>query len=169
MYTYGKKCPSCNERDLHPAAPINTWLSRIPTCKRFICPKCHLGILYIFPFSIIKEQRSHQRHALPKNFLLRISGAVNSFARIRDISTEGVCFMHNYHNGGIPEPFYIVDLYNCDDGTSLEGLHVKMVDTSEELHAVGETAVFNTYHRGRFTNLNQVQKKVLASCIEKFK
>ena len=77
----------------------------------------------------------------------------------------GVCFAQQYNAAPITNRLIKLDLYNCNEGSSLEQLPVEVVATSEQILDINgiKTTILNT--RARFVDLNQAQKKVLFSCL----
>ena len=167
MITYTKKCPGCGSKRSAPRPPPTSWIASLPFATTFSCQECHQQYVYVFPFSIAIaiENRRHPRSELPVYFLLRIRGPQNQYTRIANISPGGIAFTQ--HTQAVPAGtgFLVVDLYNCNDGSSLESLTAEVVATCEQrLDIQGrKTSLFK--NSARFTHLNQAQKKVLSTCI----
>ena len=167
MIVFGKKCPACGEKRLlaRPPASQAAWL---PTAKTFACGDCQQQMIYLFPFSFGIENRHHARKRLPPFFLIRISGRTNQYARIKNISEAGICFTYNYNAAPLADRFLMLDIYNCNDGSSLEQLPTEIITTSEQLFDINgaKTTVLNSC--ARFVRLNQAQKKILSACIAQY-
>ena len=166
MITFGRKCPACGSRHLVSAA--GTFRpSAFPITKRCACADCGQQMVCLPGFSRTIEHRHHLRQRLPPFFLVRLPGQTARFARIRNISEDGICFVSPAEQ--TPPPGRILlDLYNCNDGSSLELLPAEIVATREShLDSNGiSTAVINSC--ARFTSLNRAQKKVLRACIARY-
>ena len=59
----------------------------------------------------------------------------------------------------------MLDLYNCNDGSSLEQLPAEIVATTEQILDIKGVKSTVCNNSARFVDLNQAQKKVLHSCI----
>ena len=167
MMVLGKKCPACGGNQLS-VKSSTAKIAAVPGAKTFMCTECKQQIVNLFSFSIGVENRNYVRKKLPPNILVRIQGSSDQFARIKNISEGGICFDHHYGADPINSRFLFLDLYNCNDGTSLEQLSAEIVATSEQLldiNGIKSTVLNNS---ARFVNLNQAQKKVLFSCINQY-
>ena len=120
--------------------------------------------LFVPPFHRGRKPAFCPKTAAPF-FLIRIPGLANQYARIKNISEGGVCFAQQYNAAPITDRLIKLDLYNCNEGSSLEQLPVEVVATSEQILDINgiKTTILNT--RARFVDLNQAQKKVLFSCL----
>ena len=166
MMVFGKKCPACGGGNLI-ARPPNSRLAALPTARSYACADCPQQIVRLFPCAIGVEQRHFPRRRLPAFFLIRIP-ATNQYARIRNISEGGLCFDLHRQAPPLPRRFFRLDLYNCNDGSSLELLPAEIVATAEQSL---ETNGFTTTIRNncaRFINLSQAQRKVLAGCLGRY-
>lgn len=167
MMMFGRKCPVCGNRQLATRPPVNepAWL---PAAQSLICEHCCQPLLYCLGISLGVERRHADRKQLPANFLVRISGRTNQFARISNISPGGICF--DMHYSAPPPSGYclMLDLYNCNDGSSLEQLAAEIVATCEQMLDINgiKTTVYK--QSARFVHLNQAQKKILFSCIQQY-
>lgn len=135
-----------------------------------MCGHCSQPLYYCLGFSFGVERRHADRKQLPAHFLVRIAGRANpnQFARINNISKGGICFGTQY---GTPPPSgscLLLDLYNCNDGSSLEQLAAEIVATCEQVLDINgfRTTVYTQC--ARFIHLNQAQKKILFSCIQQY-
>ena len=165
MIVLGKKCPACASNRLS-ARETTSRLTAIPGVETCMCMECKQQILVFFSFSMSVEHRNSARKKLPPYMLVRLPGQFNQFARIKNISEGGICF--DQHCGATPPDSgsFLLDLYNCNDGSSLEQLPAKIVASYEQqldINGVRSTVVNNC---ARFVQLNQAQKKVLCSCID---
>jgi hypothetical protein len=162
--TYTKKCPGCGSKRSAPRPPTS-WMASLPFVSTFSCQECRQQFVYVFPFSIAIENRRYPRSKLPVYFLLRVRGPQNQYTRIANISPGGIAFTHHTNTVPAGTRFLVVDLYNCNDGSSLESLTAEVVATSEQrLDIQGrKTSLFT--NSARFIHLNQAQKKVLSTCI----
>jgi PilZ domain len=151
MIVFGKKCPSCGRKQLK---------ARSSNASLFKCEDCQKQFLFLFLFSMSREHRLHVRKKLPPYFLVRIPGdTYHQYVSIKDISEGGICFSHS--EVSFPGKFFMLDLYNCNDGSSLERLPVEIVATSPHDATIAS-------NRARFVNLNHPQKKILSACIAQY-
>lgn len=167
MMVFGKKCPACGGERLG-ARHSGSWITALPTARAYACTDCRQPLIFLFPFSIAQENRNFIRKQLPPFFLVRIPGVANQYARIKDISEGGLCFNQQYNAAPITTRFFKLDLYNCNDGSSLEQLPTEIVATSEQLLDINgmKTTILNM--SARFVDLNQAQKKVLLTCLAQY-
>ena len=167
MITLGRKCPACGSRHVV-AASGSARAGAFPLARRCACADCGQQMVCLPGFSRTIEHRHHPRQRLPPFFLVRLPGQTTTrFARIRDLSEGGICFVSPAEH--TPPPGRILlDLYNCNDGSSLELLPAEIVATREShLDSNGvSTTVINSC--ARFTSLNRAQKKVLRACIARY-
>jgi hypothetical protein len=165
MITLTKKCPHCGSKRFTPRTP-SPWTALLPFIKTFSCQDCCQLFRYFFPIAVAFENRGHPRSELPINFLLRIQGLRNQYARITNISPGGLSFTH-HNNLVLPDTrLLMVDLYDCNNGSSLESLQLEVVFTSEQQVDRQGTKISVFQNSARFIHLNQAQKKVLATCIQ---
>lgn len=164
MMVLGKKCPACGGNQLVAKESVSR-IAALPGAKAFMCADCNQQILLVLGVAISTEHRHFERKKMPPYILIRIPGPNSQFARITNISEGGVCF---YQQIGADMPFsrfLMLDLYNCNDGSSLEQLPAEIVATTEHIqdnNGIKSTVLSNC---ARFVDLNQAQKKVLHSCI----
>ncbi|MDY0391388.1 PilZ domain-containing protein [Desulfobulbus oligotrophicus] len=167
MFVFGSKCPSCRGTDVtaRPAASGFAWL---PVIRSYGCTRCRQQFFTFFFVSISREHRRFPRKHLPAFFLARISGKDQQYARIKNISEDGISFDQHYNAPPLGSNELTVDLYNCNDGSSLEQLPTEILAITEYLLDTNgiKTTVLN--YSCRFTNLTQAQKKVLRSCLNQF-
>ena len=166
MITFGKRCPACGSRRLVSAAGGGR-PPAFPTTKHCACADCGQQLICLPGCCSTIEHRHHHRRQMPPFFLVRIPGPPNRFARIRNISEGGICFASP--DGATPAPGrFFLDLYNCNDGSSLELLPAEIVASPVlpvETNGIRTTALNSC---ARFTNLNRAQKKVLRACIARY-
>ncbi len=167
MIVFGKKCPACGGKRLL-ARPLVSRAALLPTAKAFSCRDCRQQMIFLFLLTFGIENRHHPRKKLPPFFLIRIPGPTKQYARIKNISEAGICFDYNYNAAPIASRFLLLDLYNCNDGSSLEQLPAEIIATSEQMLDINgmKTTVLNNC--ARFVNLNQAQKKILSTCIDQY-
>lgn len=166
MISFGRKCPACGSRRVV-AASGSARARAFPLARRCACADCGQQMVCLPGLSRTIEHRHHPRQRLPPFFLVRLPGQTTRFARIRDLSEGGICFVSPA--GQTPPPGrFLLDLYNCNDGSSLELLSAEIVATREShLDSDGvSTTVINSC--ARFTSLNRAQKKVLRACIARY-
>ncbi|MDR2549956.1 MAG: PilZ domain-containing protein [Desulfobulbus sp.] len=166
MVVFGRKCPACGGKNLIDRSP-NSWLATLPTARSCACANCHQQLVLLATFAIGVEQRRFPRLQLPSFFLVRIP-ATNQYARIKNISEGGLCFDLDYNALPLTRRSLRLDLYNCNDGSSLEQIPAEIVATSEQIVENNgfKTTVLNNC--ARFVNLNQAQRKVLANCLVQY-
>lgn len=167
MLVFGKKCPACGSSELIAKSGASRQAA-LPVGRPFSCSDCRQQLVYVFPVSIAIDHRQWARRQLPPYFLIRIPGRTDQYARIRNISEGGVCFDHHYNSAPLGGRSVVLDLYNCNDGSSLEQLPAEIVASNEQLLEVNgfKTTVFNTC--ARFRKLSQAQRKVLVHCIQQY-
>ncbi len=164
MIVFGKKCPVCRGKQIT-ARPSASRIALFPAANAFLCNDCHQQLVFLGLCSIGMEHRHYARKKLPPNFLIHISGQNDQYAKIKNISEGGICFNHHYNAAPIANRFVMLNLYNCNDGSSLEQLPTEIVTTSEQALEINgiKTKVVNNC--ARFVDLNQTQRKVLLTCI----
>nr|WP_321466913.1 PilZ domain-containing protein [uncultured Desulfobulbus sp.] len=167
MMVLGKKCPSCGGRHLTARPPVAR-LATFPTARAYACSDCRQQLVFLFPFSIGVENRQNARKLMPPFFLVRISGTKNQYARINNLSEGGMCFQQQYNAPPLPGPKLMLDLYNCNDGSSLEQLPAEIVATNERLQDQNGHKSTNVNYSARFVHLSQAQRKILSSCLEQY-
>ncbi|MDD2465038.1 MAG: PilZ domain-containing protein [Desulfobulbus sp.] len=167
MMVLGKKCPSCGGRQLLNRPPVAR-LAAFPTARAYACSDCQQQLIFLFPFSIGVENRHNVRKQMPPFFLVRISGSNNQYARINNLSEGGMCFQQQYNAPPLPGPRLLLDLYNCNDGSSLEQLPAEIVATNERLQEQNGHQSTNVSYSARFMHLNQAQRKVLTNCLKQY-
>ncbi len=167
MMVFGKKCPACGGKQLT-ARPSASRIAALPTANAYSCSNCRQPLMFLCLFSIGIENRQHARKKMPPFFLVRITGRTNQYARIKNISEGGLCFDHQYSAGPLNSRLLMVDLFNCNEGSSLEQLPARIVATSEQLLDINgiKTTVLN--YCAQFVNLNQAQRKVLHTCLAQY-
>ena len=164
MMVFGKKCPACGGNQLL-AKESAARITALPGAKAFMCADCNQQILLVLGVAIGTEHRNFERKKMSPYILVRIPGPSSQFARITNISEGGVCF---YQQIGADIPFsrfLMLDLYNCNDGSSLEQLPAEIVATTEQILDIKGVKSTVCNNSARFVDLNQAQKKVLHSCI----
>ncbi len=164
---FGKRCPACGGKQLTIKPSVSRFAS-LPMTQAFSCRDCRQQMIFLFPFSFCIENRQHARKKLPPFFLIRISGQANRYAKIKNISEAGICFDRNYNAAPLSGGFLMLDLYNCNDGSSLEQLPAEIIATSEQLldqNGIKATVLNNC---ARFVHLNQAQRKILRTCIAQY-
>jgi hypothetical protein len=167
MMVFGKKCPTCGEKKLIARPPIS-WIAALPTAQTYACVGCLQQLIYLFPVSIGVENRHFARKRLPPFFLVRISGGTNQYARIKNISEGGICFDQHYSAAPLADRHIKLDLYNCNDGSSLEQLPAKIVASSEQILDFNGIKTTMLNMSVKFIDLNQAQKKVLLTCLTQY-
>ncbi|WP_319589228.1 PilZ domain-containing protein [uncultured Desulfobulbus sp.] len=167
MMVFGKKCPACGGVRLIARPPVSR-IATLPTARSYACADCQQQLIFLFPFSIGVENRHFARKQLPSFFLVRIPGGTNQYARIKNISEGGLCFDQHYNAAPISHRFFKLDLYNCNDGASLEQLPAEIVATSEQLLEVNGIKSTILNNSARFIDLNQAQIKVLRTCLTQY-
>ncbi len=166
MLTLEKKCPACGSRDLT-RRTRSGHLAALPFAQCYACTACRQQIVYLYGLSVAVENRHSTRTQLPPNFIVRIHGGNDRFARIKNISEGGICFDRHIGADAISR-FLLLDIFNCSDGTSLDGLPAEIVATSSQALTIRgiQTTVYNNC--ARFVHLNKAQQKVLNFCIGRY-
>jgi len=130
MMVFGRKCPFCGGRHLTERPPV-TRLATVPTARTYACSDCRQQMDFLFPFSIGIENRHGVRRKMPPFFLVRISDTNRQYARIKNLGEGGMCFQQPHNAPPLPGPRLMLDLFNCNDGSSLEQLPAEIVATNE--------------------------------------
>ena len=167
MMVLGKKCPSCGGRHLTKRPPVAR-LATLPTARAYACAECRQQMVFLFPFSVGVDNRHSLRKQMPAFFLVRISGSKDQYARINNLSEGGMCFQQQYNAPPLPGPQLMLDLYNCNDGSSLEQLPAEIVATNDGFQEQDGQKSSNIKYSARFTHLSHAQRKVLSSCLEQY-
>lgn len=167
MMAIGKKCPACGGTKLIARQPAS-WAAALPLARAYACAACLQQIVYLFPVAIGVENRQFARKRLPPFFLVRISGGTNQYARIKNIGEGGLCFDQHYNAAPLTDRNVRLDLYNCNDGSSLEQLSAEIVASSEQILDVNGIKTTMLNMNAKFVDLNQAQKKVLLSCLSQY-
>lgn len=162
---FRKRCPTCGGRQLV-ARPQPA--SGLPTAPTYACVECRRLLRFYFLFSVSAEQRRFPRRRLPSFFLVRMADTAHQYARIKNISEGGLCFDQHYHAAPLATRRFTVDLFNCNDGSSLEQLPAEIVATCEQLFDVNGVKTTVVNHRVRFVRLNRAQRKVLHLCLAQY-
>lgn len=167
MKVFGKKCPACGGRQLTKRRETG-WLAAFPTAHTYACTDCHQPLVYLCGISVAIENRKSNRKRMPPFFLVRINGADSQYAQINNISEGGLCFRQQYNAAPFSSPLLLLDLFNCNDGSSLEQLPGEIVAANEQLKELNgrKTTIIN--YSLRFKGLSQAQRKVLATCVHQF-
>jgi len=160
----GKKCPACGGKRLTARSPISR-LAALPIARSYACADCHQQMVALFPFSIGVEHRHFARKRLPSFFLARIPGSTNRYVQIKNISEGGICLHQHADAVPVAGRFFRLDLYNCNDGSSLEQLPAEIVATSKQILEINGIKTSILSHCARFVGLNQAQKKILHTCL----
>lgn len=167
MAVFGKKCPTCGGTELI-VRPPTSWINAIPLVQAYSCAACRQQLVTLLFYSIGVDHRHFPRKHLPPFFLARIPGECDQYVRIKNISEGGLSFDQHYNAAPFGTTVLTIDLYNCNDGSSLEQLPTEIVATTEHILDINgyKTTILN--HCARFVNLNQAQKKVLRSCLDQY-
>ena len=167
MVAFGKKCPACGGKNLI-GRSSNARLAALPTAQPRACTDCDQQLVLLFAFVAIGvEQRHLLRKRMPPFFIVRIP-ATNQHVRIKNISEGGLCIVQHPKAPPIPNRFLQLDIFNCNNGTSLEQITAEIITTTEQIvESCGfKTTVINNC--ARFVNLNQAQRKVIATCLGQY-
>ncbi len=105
---------------------------------------------------------------MPSNLLVRLHGEREQFARILDISQDGVCFSYDHDLQKLAGRRFKIDIYDCKQGTYLEGLPVRIVSNIIEVQNTGGQPRSILRNGGRFERLSRAQKKLLARLIASY-
>jgi|GEM_PF-934681 len=165
MVCLGKKCPACGSTQMR-SRDKRSWIEGTALASPAVCQHCGQRLITFGLCTFAAENRQHLRYALPGSLLLRLPGPPPQFARIKNISHGGICF-DNPSCCLSSKQTLRVDIYNCNNGTVIEQLPVEIISTHEETNDIlpDRPPVFTK--GARFLNLTQVQKKLLADCIQK--
>ncbi|MCL1981218.1 MAG: PilZ domain-containing protein [Proteobacteria bacterium] len=167
MMAFGRKCPACGGKNLIDRTSTS-WLATLPTVRPSACADCRQHLVLLAAFAIgSKEQRHSLRARMPPFFLIRIP-ATNQYARIQNISEGGLCFDLDHKARPLTSHLLELDIFNCSNNTTLERIPAELVSTTEQVveNKCFKTRILN--NRTRFVNLNQAQRKVLATCMQQY-
>ena len=164
MYVFGRKCPRCKGRDLSPLT-LQPWMDSFPAARHYHCRTCSQDILSFFPISVLLEKRTSERFKMPNNLLIRLKGQHEQFARIHDLSENGLRFSYNYDSQKFADTALEVDLYNCEQGTSLERLPIRVLSSTFETRKIGDSPTTIVWQGACFGQLNRAQKTILKNYI----
>ncbi|PIE56728.1 MAG: hypothetical protein CSA34_01805 [Desulfobulbus propionicus] len=163
MIVFGKKCPQCGKTALKKQE--NSTAGREKN-GRYLCDICHRSIRYRWPCSFDDDQRREPRHALPTKFLMRIHDTQPHYGRITNISRGGVGFLCKADTDLSPGALLEVDLYNCENGRSLEKLPAKIVSTKIQGNKEVQDSRQSRRSSASFLELNDDQQELLDLCIK---
>ncbi|HEB70594.1 MAG TPA: hypothetical protein ENI88_13405 [Desulfobulbus sp.] len=164
---FGKKCPRCKTSDCRPQHS-RTWPNQVPGVQTFTCSKCKQDFFYIPPCSILIDKRISERVAPPNTLLVRIKGERQQFAKIEDISMEGIGFSYDLDLQKFAQENFTIDLYNCKQGTFLKNLPVEVVSSRVSVQEIAGQQVTILRNGARFGRLNRIQEKILKDFVEGF-
>ncbi len=166
-FIVGKKCPHCQSGNFL-ALYNRSWPCHLPGVHYFTCVDCHQDFFYLFPLSITREKRNCQRTKAPPTLLARIRGHRPQFARIDDISLEGIGFSYDLDVQKFARDNFSIDLYDCNRGTYLENIPVQVVSSRVRIESIGGQPAAILRNGVRFKHLNNAQKKILENLIRDF-
>jgi len=164
---FGKKCPRCKTSDCRPLLN-KAWPGNLPGVQNFTCSKCKQDFYYIPPCSILIDKRISERVAPPNTLLVRIQGERQQFAKIEDISMEGIGFSYDLDLQKFAHENFTIDLYNCKQGTFLKNLPVQVVSSRVSVQKIAGHQTTILRNGARFGQLNRTQKKILKDFVEGF-
>jgi hypothetical protein len=164
---FGKKCPQCKKKYILPLHN-KSWPCQLPGVQYFTCSTCHQDFFYIPPCSILIDKRISERIQPPSTLLVRIQGDQSQFARIEDISMEGIGFSYDLDLQKFAGDRFTIDLYNCKQGTLLKSLPVEIVSSRVRLINISGKQTTILRNGARFGKLNRTQSKILQDFIEGF-
>lgn len=165
MVCLGKKCPACGSTQMR-SRNKRSWVEGTAIASPAVCQDCGQRLTTFGLCTFAAENRQHLRYVLPNSLLLRLPGPPPQFARIKNISYGGICF-DNLSCCLSSKQTLRVDIYNCNNGTVIEQLPVEIISTYEETDENRPDEAPVLTKGARFLNLTQVQKKLLADCIQK--
>ncbi len=165
MICLGKKCPACGSTKMK-TREKRSWVEGTALATPAVCKDCGQRLTTFGLCTFAAETRQHIRYRLPGFLLLRLPGPPPQFARIKNISHGGICF-DNLSSCLSSKQALRVDIYNCNNGTVIEQLPVEIISTYEKTNEKYPDAPPVLSKGARFLNLTQVQKKLLADCIQK--
>ncbi len=163
----GKRCPQCrteNFSTLH----HKPWPFKIPGVQYFTCSDCRQDFFYITPCSILINKRVSERVTPPNTLLVRIKGHQEQFAKIEDISMEGIGFSYDLDLQKFADEKFTIDLYNCKQGTFLKNLPVQIVSSRVTVQEFSGKRTSILRSGARFGHLNRTQKKILKNVVDGF-
>jgi len=167
-FSIGRKCPRCGSSQVgEPQEESGDSVRHIPGISRQICQQCGQAFTMYWGVGVLHERRHLERVPTENTLLARFRGKKPVFARIDDISTEGIGVICPQEQQDLLWRGFAIDLYDCMEGTTLEGLPIEVVSSvQQEPNAAGQTQ--KTVKIGaRFLHLTTTQKKLLDHFISK--
>ena len=115
----------------------------------------------------LRERRNQERVPTTNTLLARFRGKKPVFTRIEDISIEGIGVTCAQEQHDILMNGFAIDLYDCREGTSLEGLPIEIVSSIVRVQTVAGQTRRTVKIGARFLNLSLTQRKLLGNFIRK--
>ena len=161
----GKKCPRCKTGN-HAPLPGQPWFFRLPGVAHLLCRDCGQDFYFLAGVSILHERRTSKRIQPPHTLLVRFGDTDQKFARIQDITTEGIGFSYRLDEQKFLCDRFTIDLFNCTQGAFLKDLPVRIVSSEVSVQNVSGQPTTMMRNGARFIDLNRTQKKLLAHFIQ---
>ncbi len=114
------------------------------------------------------EQRKSPRYKVPNTLLVRFRAAREQFAKIQNISSGGLSFSYNFDLQKLSSNTLNIDIYNCEQGTYLENLPIRILSNRIVTQKVGDKATTIMNNAAQFERLNRVQLKLLEDFIHRY-
>lgn len=165
--SFGKKCPRCGATNYFPLHKKG-WFLQLPGVRYYTCSDCHHDFCFIPPCSVLINKRTSERIKPPNTLLVRFNGQQQQFAKIEDISLEGIGFSYDLDQQKFAEEIFTIDLYNCKQGTSLQNLPIQVVTTRVAVREISGKRTTILRSGARFGYLTNTQKKILTNFVESF-
>jgi len=162
---FGKKCPRCRTGHYSPL-PEQPWFLRLPGTDHLVCTDCGQDFYFFGGIAVLHERRASERIRPPRSLLVRFDDGNQKFAKIQDISTEGIGFIYPHEQQKIIPDCLTIDLFNCKHGAFLKDIVLRIVSSTTNVQNVSGQSITVIRNGARFINLSRTQKKLLAQFIQ---
>ena len=140
----------------------------LPIAKIATCRHCNRNFLSFLGANLKIEQRKHPRYKVPSTLLVRFRAAREQFAKIQNISRGGLSFSYNFDLQKLASSSLKIDIYNCEQGTYLENLPIRILANRIMIQKVGDKSTTIMKNAAQFESLNRVQRKLLDEFIQRY-
>ena len=160
-------CPYCRSHNFK-TVPLKGWMRILPVAKMAHCRHCKRNFLSFLIFTSPIEQRKSPRYQVPNTLLVRFRAAREQFAKIQNISSGGLNFSYNFDLQKLSSSSLNIDIYNCEQGTYLENLPVRILSNRIVIQKMGDKSTTIMKNAAQFERLNRVQYKLLEDFIDRY-
>ncbi len=163
-FSLGYKCPNCGSSNLAPQ-PIRPRICVFLGAQLHECTICHRDIAYFCLISILVDKRAAKRYRTASTLLVRLRDKKEQFGRLLDISTGGLSFSYDFDQQKFADQYFRLDIFNCRDGSYLEGLPVRIVSNTVQVKTISGRPVTILRNSASFEHLSRHQLSVLKKLI----